>query len=299
MSSARNVNVVEMVDLPESGPTQAEFRGETSDPQKFYQLREHPFPDNVNPEYFFRTEAHEDAYIKMKRCIEDNISLGLITARSGTGKTLLTQILLQELDMNRFKPALVLAYPRISRSALLKELIQELEIEDITDHKPLHVLINIVQEKIYQLHREGKKPIFLIDEAHFLDGDTLHLLRTLSNIETAQKKLVTILLFGEESFLAKLDKPKYRAILSRMFIRAHLRPLLSSEVEQYVKFRCLMAGGKSDLFEADVFSLVHEATDGVPREINRLCHNALQYAAGKGINKIDRSMIRQVIRMYN
>lgn len=297
MSNALNVNVVELVDRPESGPTQAEFLGDSSDPLKYYQLREHPFLDNVNPDYFFRTEAHEDAYIKMKRCIEDHISLGLITARSGTGKTLLTQILLQELDMGRFKPALVLAYPHISRSGLLKELIHELDVEDVPDRKTLHGLINMVQDRIYELHREGKKPIFLIDEVHFLDGDTLHLLRTLSNIETAQKKLVTILLFGEESFLAKLDKPKYRAILSRMFIRAHLRPLLSREVEQYIKFRCLMAGGKSDLFEADVFPFIHEATDGVPREINRLCHNALQIAAGKGYKKVNGTIIGQVIRM--
>jgi general secretion pathway protein A len=297
MSNALNLNVVELVDRPESGPTHAEFIGESSEPLTLYQLREHPFLDNVNPDYFFRTEAHEDAYIKMKRCIEDHISLGLITARSGTGKTLLTQILLQELDMNRFKPALVLAYPRISRSALLKELIQELEIEDVPNHKTLHGLINVVQERIYQLHRDGRKPVFLIDEVHFLDGDTLHLLRTLSNIETARTKLVTILLFGEEIFLAKLDKPKYRAILSRMFIRAHLRPLLSGEVEQYIKFRCLMAGGKSEIFEPEVFPLIHEATDGVPREINRLCHNALQIAAERGLKKVNPMIIEHVIQM--
>lgn len=296
MSNAMNVNVVELVDRPESGPTHAEFLVDSSEPLKFYQLREHPFLDNVNPDCFFRTKAHEDAYIKMKRCIEDHISMGLITARSGTGKTLLTQLLLQGLDMNKFKPALVLAYPKISRSALLKELIHELEIEDVPDRKTLHGLINIVQDRIYQLHREGKKPIFLIDEVHFLDGDTLHLLRTLSNIETAQKKLVTILLFGEESFLKKLEKPRYRAIHSRMFIRAHLRPLLSGEVEQYIKFRCLIAGGKSDLFEAEVFPLIHEATDGVPREINRLCHNALQISAAQGFKKVGNAIIEQVIQ---
>jgi len=237
-----------------------------------------------------------DAYLKMKKCIEDRISIGLITARSGTGKTLLTQILLQEFEADHYKPALVLAYPKISRTALLLELANELEIQDLPPQISLHRLINRVQEFIYHLHRDGKKPVFIIDEVHFLSGDTLHLLRTLSNIETAREKLVTILLFGEEAFLEKLNRPSYKAILSRMFIRAHLRPLFPGEVEQYVKFRCLMAGGRPDLFEDDTYPLIHKATDGVPREINRLCHNALQMAVNDSLTRVNALVINKVIQ---
>jgi general secretion pathway protein A len=301
------VNVVELVDRPEAGPTQAEFTQESSDPVTFFHLRENPFLDNVNPEFFFRTEAHEDAYLKMKKCIEDNIALGLISAQSGTGKTLLTQILLQELDKSRYRPALVLAYPRFSRSALLREVAQELsptlhssgngaEIETLSPRLTLHALMNAVQERIYQLHKEGVKPVILIDEVHFLSGDTLHLLRTLSNIETAREKLVTILLFGEESFLEKLGDPRFKAILSRTFIRANLRPLFASEVEQYVKFRCLMAGGRGDIFTKETFARIHEQTGGVPREVNRLCHNTLARAAQKRIATISSELLDDVIR---
>jgi len=296
MTTVASVDVVEMVDRPEDRSTLAEFQTPSFDPVKYFNLRQNPFLDNVNPEFFFRTEAHEDAYLKMKKCIEDRISLGLITARSGTGKTLLTQILLQELKQDHYKPALVLAYPRISRTALLLELANEMEIPDLPEKITLHRLINRVQEFIYSLHRDGKKPVFIIDEAHFLSGDTLHLLRTLSNIETAREKLVTILLFGEESFLDKLNKPRYMAILSRMFIRAHLRPLLPGEVEQYVKFRCLMAGGSPDLFEDDAYPLIHKATDGVPREINRLCHNALLAAVNDSLFRINAQVIDKTIR---
>jgi len=295
-SSVASVEVAEMVDQPDARSTRAEFQTLSSDPVKYFNFRQNPFLDNVNPEFFFRTEAHVDACLKMKKCIEDHISLGLIIARSGTGKTLLTQILLQELKQDHYKPALVLAYPRISRTALLLELASEMEIPDMPSQISLHRLINRVQEFIYSLHRDGKKPVFIIDEVHFLSGDTLHLLRTLSNIETAREKLVTILLFGEESFLKKLERPGYRAILSRMFIRARLRPLLPSEVEQYVKFRCLVAGGKPDLFEDDAYPLIHKATDGVPREINRLCHNALQLAVDDSLFRINAQVIDKAIR---
>jgi len=295
MSTAANVNVVELVDQPGASSSHAQFASVSKSLPQFFGLTENPFLDNVNPDYFFRTEAHEDAYLKMKKCIEDNISMGLITAQSGTGKTLLTQILLHEMDQQHYSPTLVLCYPRISRSALLKELAAELEIEGLPRKATLHRLINAVQEKIFKLESENKKPVIIIDEAHFLGGDTLHLIRTLSNIETSRKKLVSILLFGEDSFLKKLDKPKYKAILSRMFIRAHLRPLVHGEVEQYVKFRCLMAGGGNHLFQGNVFKRIHQVTGGVPREINRLCHNALQLAFQKQISGIDLSIVDTVI----
>jgi len=296
MEEKMEVNVIELVDRPGAGPTQAEFTTESSDPVAFFRLRENPFLDNVNPDYFFRTEAHEDAYLKMKKCIEDNIALGLISAQSGTGKTLLTQILLQELDKSRYRPALILAYPRFSRSALLRELAHEMGIFGVSLRLTLHALMNVVQERIYQLHKEGVKPVILIDEVHFLSGDTLHLLRTLSNIETARVKLVTILLFGEESFLEKLRDPRFKAILSRTFIRANLRPLFESEVEQYVKFRCLMAGGRGDLFTKETFVRIHEHTGGIPREINRLCHNTLAKAAQKRIASITSELLDDVIQ---
>ncbi len=295
MSSATDVNVVELVDSVYPGPTSPEFPTDSGDPIKHFHLNENPFLDNVNPDYFFRTQAHEEAYLKMKKCIEDDVSMGLITARSGTGKTLLTQILLQELDEGRYCPALILAYPRLSRTALLKELANELEIDRLPSRITLHDLISAVQDKIHQIHREGKKPVFIIDEVHFLGGDTLHLLRTLSNIETAQRKLVTILLFGEESFIEKLKKPKYQAILSRAFIRAHLRPLTPDEVEQYVKFRCLMAGGKIEIFEGAVYQRIHEVTEGIPRDINRLCLNALLIAAAAHLPRITPAVLEECL----
>ena len=87
-----------MVDSPSEGGSRERFEEASARPLKQFKLTSHPFADSVNPQYFFRTEAHEEAFIEMKRCIEDNAALGLTTAVSGTGKTLLTQVLLQELD---------------------------------------------------------------------------------------------------------------------------------------------------------------------------------------------------------
>ncbi len=297
-NSAEEAKVVDLVDRVQAGPREAEFPSESSVPIKHFKLHVNPFMDSVNPNFFFRTEAHEDAYIKMKKCIEDDISLGLTTAISGTGKTLLTQILLTELHTARHKVILSLVYPQMTRSALLKEIINELGLRSLGSRPLVHTMVSTIHNEIIKLHKRHIKLVIIIDEVHFLKADSLHILRTLSNIEVPEKKLVTILLFGEDTFLERMHHPSYRSLFSRMFIRARLRPLSREEVEQYVKFRCLVAGGSPQLFASGTFDLIFEYAMGIPREVNRVCHNALIESAKLRKPSVDRSVIQSVIASW-
>lgn len=284
MGPLEEFSVADMVD---SSPVPARESIEEYSPLplKHFRLQSHPFSDSVNPELFYRTEAHEAAFIAMKRCIEDDISLGLTTAVSGTGKTLLTQVLLQELSAGPYKPVLSLIYPKMSRIAMLRDICDELKID--TSTKPtMHQLVSAIQQEIMNLYIQGIKLVIIIDEVHFLTAENLQVLRTLSNIEIPRKKLVTVLLFGEESFLSKLNHPTFKSILSRMYTRVRLRPLTVDEVEQYIKYRLLMVSGRTNLFDQECFAWLEQTTHGIPREINRICHNALQQAAAEGYDRI-------------
>ncbi len=273
--------IADLVDVPTPVENQEATYSEASAlPMKHFHLRSHPFSDNVNPEFFFRTESHEEAFLRMKQCIEDDVSLGLTTAISGTGKTLLTQILLHDLDPRKHKTILVMVYPGMTRTALLREVLSELEIDPAPGTRmTMHSMISAIQTEIIRMHRKRRKLVIIIDEVHFLRSDSLHILRTLSNIEIPERKLLTILLFGEDVFMKRLANPTYKSLFSRIFERVTLRPLTPNEVEQYIKFRCLMAGGGPSLFAPEVFEKIYEMSQGIPREINRLCHTALARAA--------------------
>lgn len=287
----------EMIDAAAGEGTRVQINERSADPLKHFQLTTRPFADNVNPEFFYRTEAHEEAFLAMKQCIEEHVSLGLTTAVSGTGKTLLTQVLMHELDPRQYQTVLVLAYPGMSRTALLREVADELKLEDLPARPTLHTLINAIQSYIIRLYLKGLRLVLIIDEVHFLNADSLHLLRTLSNIEVPEQKLVSVLLFGENVFLQKLRHPVYRSIFSRMFARTVLRPLKPEEIAQYVKFRLLVAGGKPTLFAADTFALIHKYSGGIPREINRVCHNAMSLAARLGRGQITPDLLELLVKM--
>lgn len=256
----------------------------TPDPQltgeedflSFYQLSELPFADAVNPKYFYKTDGHEEALIRLLLAVRHDMSLGLVTGPSGSGKTLLSQMLLQSLDPAVTEAALLLVSPGMSKTALLKALMSELALpvpEDL--FVSAQELLARIQDHVVALHQQGRKLVVLVDECHFLAPDSLHMVRTLTNLETAEKKLVTLLLFGETRFLKRLDHPSYASLRNRMYLRSELKALTAAETEQYVKFRLMLAGRMEDLFDADAFAAVHEYSGGIGRGINKLCTLAL------------------------
>lgn len=247
-----------------------------SDFLAFYGLSELPFADAVNPKYFYKTDGHDEALIRLLLAVRHDMSLGLVTGPSGSGKTLLSQLLLQSLDPAQTEAALLLVSPGMSKTAMLKALMGELELpQPEGPFVSAQELLTRIQDHVIALHQQGRKLVVLVDECHFLAPDSLHMVRTLSNLETAEKKLVTLLLFGEERFLKRLDHPSYESLRNRMYLRSELKPLTAGETEQFIKFRLLLAGRMDDLFDTDAFAALHELSGGVGRRINKLCTLAL------------------------
>jgi general secretion pathway protein A len=206
----------------------------------------------------------------MQMSVEHDISFGLITGKSGTGKTLLSQILLERLPRNRFKPILVPVTPKQSPSAFLKTILATLGEPSIS--KDLQALIQHISERILEISASGIKPVLFLDECHFLSAEALQLLRTLSNFESANKKLITCLLFAEDSFLRRLSHPAYASLKSRMYLRIFLEPLNADECKQYIHFRLMSAGlEKADLFDDSEIADIHTQSAGIPRCINQQC----------------------------
>lgn len=267
--AAGPLNVLE--NPPEAPPAPAAAEGE-QDFLQFYGLKANPFADSVNPAYFFRTERHEDACVRMMLAVRNDLSFGLITGPSGSGKTLISQMILTQLDDPRYRPVLVLVSPNMGKTALLKEMLSEMSVPTPEGFMvSAQDLLNKLGEAVMECHRQGRKPVFIIDECHFLSAESLHMIRTISNIELPEKKLTTCLLFGEERFAKRIEHPSYDSLRSRMYMRTTLTPLTAEECEQYVQYRLLVAGRMEELFQPSALSLVQAHAGGICRNINKLC----------------------------
>jgi general secretion pathway protein A len=249
----------------------------------------------VNPEFFYASEGHEAAFKKMVMTIEGDISLGLVHGVSGTGKTLTTQMLLAYLRPEVYETVLVLVTPGMSKTALLREILRELFEEMKTFPAQTQKLLDLLASRIFELYHQNRKLVILIDEAHFLSAESLHLLRTISNLETPQKKLTTTILFAEDHFLRRLAHPSYQSLKNRMYMKLRLSPINADETAQYIKYRLLASGSREPLFDEACYGEIHKYSGGVCREINRICHNCLTEAFMQGRKCVDGEIVHGVV----
>jgi len=261
--------------------------------QEHFGFSKTPFADTVNAKFFYQTEAAERAFFRMEHCVETGRALGLVWGTSGTGKTLISQLLLENLDSERFLPILVLATPKMSKTDVLREILSELEVKDVP--RLAFPMLNRVHERILREERAGRRVVILLDEAHFLSSDALHLLRTLSNLETPDQKLATVILFAEPGFVQRIQNPTYESLRGRIAFRARLDPLTVEETEQYVKFRLLVAGGMGTVFEPECYPMLHEAAQGIPRNVNRVAENALLEAFLAGSTTVTQEILANAV----
>ncbi len=261
-----------------------------------YGLRENPFADSVHPAFFFRTEAHAEAFRDMMLAVEFQASLGMVTGPSGTGKTLLTQLLLQNFDETKHRAILVLVTPGLSKTGLLREILSELNLALPVGIARVQDLVKQLSNHIIELHQQNRRLVILIDETHLLSADCLHIVRTISNIEIPQQKLVTCLLFGEARLEQRLTHPSYESLRNRIYLRNSLRPLTADEAAQYVKYRLMTAGRLTDLFNEPALRALHEHSGGICRSLNKLAMLSLIESADRQSAVIDETAVTRAAR---
>jgi type II secretory pathway predicted ATPase ExeA len=254
-------------------------------------LHRPPFNDSVNPEFFYRTETHEGAFVRMMMCARQHKALGLVWGRSGTGKTLLTQMLLAGLCGDEFIPVVILANPGMSKMSLLRCILDELEVAHPGGRENTQMLLECIHSYLMQTYGMGQRVVLIVDEAHFLPADQLHMIRALTNLETPQEKLCTIILLAEETFRRRLRHKRYASLRSRIATASYIMPLSLSDTEQYIKFRLLVAGSNGHVFDSECYQLIHSKTGGICREISRLADNSLLEAFLRGDRRVGADVI--------
>ena len=92
----------------------------------FYQFKESPFNVTSDPEFFFSSTRHAEAFSHLVYGITQRKGMIVLTGEIGTGKTTLCRILLNKLDKS-IRTAFVFN-PRFSDIQLLQLIVKDLGI---------------------------------------------------------------------------------------------------------------------------------------------------------------------------
>lgn len=139
-------------------------------------------------------------------------------------------------------------------------------------------------------------PVFLLDEAHLLHQDTLDHLHILLNYEWDSKALLSLVLVGLSDFEDRLRVRRNRSLASRIHRRLVIDPLTPEDTADYLRARLARAGCNRDVFASDAVTILHEATAGTLRDLDRLATSCLRIATRKKRKSIERDVVSRVVK---
>ncbi len=258
-----------------------------------YRFHRQPFSPTPDPEFFYKSDSHQQALEQLLQGIRRREGILLLTGDVGTGKTTTTRALVRLLDKNVFT-ALVLN-PFVSEDELLRVLLQDFGV--VSDSRALQdagrqSLVETLNRFLLSLAAVGASALAVVDEAQNLTAPVLEQLRVLTGLETDQQKLLQILLVGQPELQTMLALPEMRQLNQRIARRCTLRPLTRDEVDQYVAFRVRLAGGAWEtIFTRRALDLIYQVSEGVPRKINLVCDRSLEMGFAALSLTIDEALV--------
>ena len=261
--------------------------------ESFYGLKEKAFNLNPDPEYFYMSREHEDAYRHLEYAISESKGFAVITGEVGSGKTTLINYLLNklELDINIG----LITNTNIPASQFLKAICREFEIE--VDVREKVDIMEIFQDFLLERYAQNERVLLIIDEAQNISPEAMEEIRMLSNLEAEKSHLIQIILLGQPELKYKLQRNDLKQFAQRVSTHYHINGLSKDEVNNYIRYRLEVGEAENiDIFNEDAIELIYQHSKGIPRIINVICDTALVYGYADGIKSIDKSLIETVIK---
>lgn len=258
-------------------------------------LEKEPFSTSPDPEFFYRSASHDTALKRLEIAIRLRRGLSLIFGDIGTGKTTLSRTLL-----NIFKDESDFIFHMIldpSHKSEFQFLLSLVKIFSITPNFKSTLDFKEALEK-YLFQKgvdENKTIVLLIDEAQKITQENLEVLRMLLNYETNEYKLLQLVMMAQVELLPRIKR--IRNFMDRVALKYTINPFDETETKEMIAFRLRQAGcnPQNNLFTDEAIKLIYQFTQGYPRRISMLSHDALETIVMKERSVVDAEIISELI----
>jgi general secretion pathway protein A len=222
-------------------------------------------------------------------------SITVLIGEAGTGKTTLLRAALESERCSRVQ-CVYLNNPTLTRDEFVRMLATRFSLApEAAGSKS--VLLEDLERLLRERRERGEITALVVDEAQSLSHELLEEIRLLANIETADEKLLPLVLAGQPELGARLEDAALRQLKQRVALRCEVAPFDFPETGAYMAHRIRTAAGTpSRLFTREAVSAIHEHSGGIPRSINVICDNALVSAMALDRQPIDRAIVMEVCR---
>ena len=257
-----------------------------------WQLEKKPFDNTPDPKFLFSSQKHEEALSRLIYAVRERKGGALITGEPGCGKTLLSRVLLKELNDDRYQVATIFN-PRLSPLHLLQEILYQLD--NNVKYSSKAKLLRAFDDILHFNRSINRNTVIVVDEAQTIGHkNSFEELRLLLNFQSNDDFLLTLVLLGQPELRDKINNlPQLK---QRFNVRYHLKPLTEGETRDYINHRLKKAGAQSCMFSDEALAEICHFSSGVPRRINNICDMSLLVGAAHDVDRISPTVVREVAK---
>ncbi|AWN14306.1 ExeA family protein [Salinisphaera sp. LB1] len=240
--------------------------------EDFYKLQARPFQLMPDPRRLFETASHTRGLSYLIYGLERGEGFVVVTGPVGTGKTLLLQVLLDQIKTRHLLVARV-AMANIDADNVVATVAAAfgVAVRGLAKYEMLDNLVGKLSAS------RNRRALLIVDEAQTCSTAALEELRIVSNLQARGQALVQVVLVGQSELRDLLLRPAMTHLRQRVVASYHLEPLSAAEVPGYIEHRLNTVGWRADRlsFGPGVYDRVYEWSGGIPRRINQIMDRLL------------------------
>jgi general secretion pathway protein A len=264
--------------------------------EQHWQLSTRPFVNGLNPDFYYPSDVHQTAGLKLRYAIESCQSAVVLCGESGMGKTTLIQTLLSQFPEN-LTPTVRIVFPQLSGDQLIGYLVDKLTGSTGDANEPTRLTLARLESFLDANVERGNQALMIIDESHLLTSteqwETLRLLLNFGNLFARGESALTLVFVGHPTLLSMVERN--RSLDDRIAAKCILHRFTPIDSAGYVQHRMRTAGCDAEnVFSAEAIETLHHRSGGIPRRINRLADLALMVGYAEELDQISADHIESV-----
>jgi len=239
-----------------------------------------PFSQRICVGHAFLDSDLEQVLENTARAVARQEGVSLVTGAIGTGKSLLSQLLVA--GLRKSVRRVVLANGGLTtRKALLKTLLHQLG-GNISRSGEAELKIAVAG-----IISQNGPVCVIIDDAHKLTTDQLEELQSLSNLTTNNSGVVSLVLVGQTRLEEALTHPSLQSLNQQISQRAFIKALNFNQMRDYLSHHVQLVGLQlEDHFDDSAIRCIYDLSDGVPRVVNQIADRSILLACRNGIEQL-------------
>lgn len=251
----------------------------------YYGLTHNPF-DKAS-ENIVETVDYKELSFRLKYLTE-TLGIGLVTGRPGVGKTVILRDFVNHLDANRYAIS-YLPLSTVSVQDFYSQLAISIGIEPAFRKS---AQFRQLQERITEMHDiEHLTPVFIIDEAQYLNGKIFNELMLITNFGMDAQKKCVVILSGLPEVAQRLQRPQFEAFRQRITVSYQVVGLEPDEATQYIRTKFLAAGVEGSIINSDAENTLVNKSNGSIRRLDLIMTECFIIGAQSKKSVIDNEVV--------